>query len=455
MRVERMDTIEDRLISFAEALRFRDIDPAVLRAFKQRFIDAIGCALGAFGAEPVSMARKIASRVQSSPGATVIGTREKSSIELAGFANTAMIRCLDLNDDYFGKDGPHPSDTIGAVLAAAESIGADGETFIEGAVVSYETLCRLADAVGLRDLGWDYVTFTSVAAALGVGKVLGLSREQLRNAVSLAVVANCALGQTRLGELSMWKGLASANACRNGIFAAQLAKEGVTAPEKSFEGKNGIEKQITGRLDLSSFGTQPLRAGVVYLKNWPVFYTAQLPLQTALAIRQNVAVEQISKIIVESYKRLLGRGSTDPERWRPASRETADHSLPFCVAAALLDGDVTLSTFESSRFLDSDIVELMAKVELREDPEFTRQYPEVWNCRITVHLRSGEPVIMHSVYPKGHPKNPFSDAEVEEKFICLAESLLTRAQCQRFFDFAWRVEETSDVGELLRVLAPG
>jgi 2-methylcitrate dehydratase PrpD len=108
MRVERMDTIEDRLISFAEALRFRDIDPAVLRAFKQRFIDAIGCALGAFGAEPVSMARKIASRVQSSPGATVIGTREKSSIELAGFANTAMIRCLDLNDDYFGKDGPTP-----------------------------------------------------------------------------------------------------------------------------------------------------------------------------------------------------------------------------------------------------------------------------------------------------------------------------------------------------------
>jgi 2-methylcitrate dehydratase len=449
-----MDTIEDRLVSFAEALRFRDIDPSVLHALKQRFIDAIGCALGAFDAEPVSMARKIAFRVQSSPGATVIGTRTKSSIELAGFANTAMIRCLDLNDDYFGKDGPHPSDTIGALLPAAESIGADGETFIEGAVVSYETLCRLADAVGLRDLGWDYVTFTAMAAALGTGKILGLTREQLRNAASLAVVPNCALGQTRLGELSMWKGLASANACRNGIFAAQLAKEGVTAPEKSFEGKNGIEKQITGRLDLSSFGTQPLRAGVVYLKNWPVFYTAQLPLQTALAIREKVAVEQISRITVESYKRLLGRGSTDPERWQPASRETADHSLPFCVAAALLDGEVTLRSFESRRFLDADVVELMSKIELREDPEFTRQYPEVWNCRITVHLRSAESVFMHSAYPKGHPKNPMSDAEVEEKFISLAEPLLTRAQSQSFFDLAWRLEKTSDVGQLLRLLAP-
>jgi 2-methylcitrate dehydratase len=375
-------------------------------------------------------------------------------VELAGFANTAMIRCLDLNDDYFGKDGPHPSDTVGAVLAAAESIQADGETFIEGVVVSYETLCRLADAVGLRDLGWDYVTFTSVAAALGTGKVLGLSREQLRNAASLAVVPNCALGQTRLGELSMWKGLASANACRNGIFAAQLAKEGVTAPDKSFEGKNGIEKQITGQLDLSSFGTQPLRAGVVYLKNWPVFYTAQLPLQTALAIREKVAVEKISRVTVESYKRLIGRGSTDPERWRPASRETADHSLPFCVAAALLDGEVTLRTFESRRFLDAEVLELMSKVELREDPEFTREYPEVWNCRITVHMSSGERVVMHSVYPKGHPRNPMSDAEVEEKFVHLAERLFTRTDCQVFFDYAWQLEKTSDVGELLRLLAP-
>jgi 2-methylcitrate dehydratase len=449
-----MDTIEDRLVSFAEALRFGDIDSRVLHSIKQRFIDAIGCALGAFDAEPVSIARKMVSRVQSSPGATVIGTRAKTSIELAGFANTAMIRCLDLNDDYFGKDGPHPSDTIGAVLPVAESIGADGKSFIEGLVVSYETLCRLADAVGLRDLGWDYVTFTSVAAALGTGKVLGLSREQLRNAASLAVVSNCALGQTRLGELSMWKGLASANACRNGIFAAQLAKEGVTAPENSFEGKNGIEKQITGRLDLSSFGTPPLRAGVVYLKNWPVFYTAQLPLQTALAIREKVAVEQISKITVESYKRLLGRGSADPERWRPRSRETADHSLPFCVAAAFLDGEVTPGTFESNRFLDAEVVELMSRVELREDPEFTRQYPEVWNCRMTVHLRSGEPVVMHSVYPKGHPKNPLSDAEVEEKFVHLAEPLLTRARCQMFFDFSWQLEKASDAGEVLRLLAP-
>lgn len=446
-----MDNVENVLTSFTEALSFRDIDSQVLHAVKRRFIDAIGCALGAFNAEPVAVARNMASRVQSSPGATVMGTRMKTSIELAVFANTAMIRCLDFNDDYFGKDGPHPSDTIGAVLAAAEALHADGESFISGVVVSYEVLCRLADAVGLRDLGWDYVTFTAVAAAMGAGKILGLSKRQLRDAISLAAVPNCALGQTRLGELSMWKGLASANACRNGIFAAQLAKEGVTGPQKSFAGNNGIERQITGPLDLSSFGSPPLRAGVVYLKNWPVFYTAQLPLQTALAIREKLAIDEISSITVESYKRLLGRGSTDPERWRPASRETADHSLPFCVAAALLDGEVTLASFESERFLDADVIELMAKIELREDPDFTRQYPEVWNCRITVHRRSGEPVVVQLAYPKGHPKNPMTDAEVEEKFMRLAEPLLMRHQCQAFFDFAWRLEKSDDVEKLFNL----
>ena len=169
------------------------------------------------------IARKIASRVESSTKAGLIGTSIKTLPELAAFANTAMIRCLDLNDDYFGKDGPHPSDTIGAVLAAADSAHADGKTVVNAIAVAYEVLCSLADAVGLRERGWDYVTFTAIAAALGAGKVLNLPEEKLRHCLSLAAVCNSALGQTRLGELSMWKGLASANACRNGVFASMLA----------------------------------------------------------------------------------------------------------------------------------------------------------------------------------------------------------------------------------------
>lgn len=448
-----MDKTTERLSSFAATLDFNDLDPAVVHAIKQRFIDAIGCALGAFPTETAVIARRIASGVQSSSKAGVIGSRTKSSPDLAAFANGTMIRCLDLNDDYFGKDGPHPSDTMAAVLAAADSVHANGRSFLTGVAVAYEILCCLADAVGLRDKGWDYVTFTVLAAALGAGKIFQLPEEVMSHCIGLAVVPGCALGETRLGELSMWKGLASANACRNGIFACMLAREGVTGPSKSFEGKNGLWNQVTEPFDLSRLGADPLRAGIVYLKSWPVFYSAQAPVQAALALREQVTADDIESITVESYKRLLGRGAADPERWNPKARETADHSVPFCVAAALLDGDITIDTFELKRFLDPDAVALMSKVEVREDPEFTKQYPEVWNCRIRALTRSGEHHQAHVTYPKGHPKNPMGDREVEKKFIKLNEQLLGLERCQAFFDFAWHLEEADDIGDIFELLA--
>ena len=282
-----MDRIEERLIDFAVRFSFSDLEPSVLHAIKQRFIDTIGCALGAFPAAPSVIARTIACNVKSSTSVGVIGTQAKSSPELAAFANTAMIRCLDLNDDYFGKDGPHPSDTIGAVLAGADATHGDGPSFVTAVAVAYEVLCTLADAVGLRERGWDYVTFTALAAALGAGKALNLPEEKLKNCLRLAAVCNGALGQTRLGELSMWKGLASANACRNGVFAATLAEAGVTGPEFCFEGKNGLIAQVTGPLELAALGKKPLRAGIVYLKSWPVFYSAQASVQAALGASKN------------------------------------------------------------------------------------------------------------------------------------------------------------------------
>ena len=162
---------------------------------------------------------------------------------------------------------------------------------------------------------------------------------------------------------------------------------------------------------------------------------------------------KIKSLAVESYQRLLGRGATDPEKWSPKSRETADHSVPFCVAAALLDGAMTAHTFDSERFLDGDVIELMAKITLREDPEFTKQYPAKWNCRLVAETFAGARHEVHVAYPKGHPENPFSDAEVEEKFLRLAEPSLGRAAVEKFIDWAWRLEEAEDIGEIFPLLA--
>ena len=448
-----MDLTEKRLVDFAGALSFEELEPELLHAVKHRFIDTIGCALGAFYEESSEVARRIAAAGAPANGVGVLGTSLKSAPELAAFANTAMIRCLDLNDDYFGKDGPHPSDMIGALLTAAEGARADGRAFMVALTVAYEILCTLADAVGLRDKGWDYVGFTTIAATLGSARLMKLSPEKTRHALSLAAVPNWTLGQTRLGELSMWKGLASANACRNAVFACALAREGVSGPYLSFEGKSGVTAQITGPLDLSALGRHPLRAGVVYLKSWPVFYSGQASVQAALALRAELPADQIESITIESYSRLLGRGASDREKWAPRSRETADHSVPFCVAAALLDGEVTAATFEAERFLDPDAIALMAKIELREDPEFTRQYPEVWNCRIMAESISGKRYQVHVTYPKGHPKNGFTDAEVEAKFLQLAAPLLGEGRCRKFLDWAWHLEEAAAIAEIFSLVA--
>jgi 2-methylcitrate dehydratase len=448
-----MDRIEEKLTDFVHSLTFGDIQPQILHAIKLRFIDTIGCALAGANERPAVIAYHLAAQVQSSVESGVIGITHKSSPEMAAFANTTMIRCLDLNDDYFGKDGPHPSDLIGAVLAAASTVNADGALFITSIAVAYEVLCTLVDAVGIRERGWDYVTYTSLAAALGAGKVLNLSQNALRDSLSIAATANGALGQTRLGELSMWKGMASANACRNGIFACLLAQAGVGGPHQSFEGKSGFLQQISGPLDLSRLGTAPLRAGIVYLKRWPVFYSAQAAVDAAIELREKAQPREIKSLVVESYQRLLGRGASDPEKWAPKSRETADHSVPFCVAVALLDGDITSHTFDRERFLDPDAIELMAKVSLREDPEFTKQYPERWNCRIIAETFAGARHEIHVAYPKGHPENPLSDADVEEKFVRLVEPLIGAARCCRFLDWAWRLEEADNIEEIFPLVA--
>ena len=270
-----------------------------------------------------------------------------------------------------------------------------GLGFITSVAAAYEVLCTLVDAVGIRERGWDYVTYTSLAAALGAGKAYKLSQSGLRDSLSLAATANVALGQTRLGELSMWKGMASANACRNGMFACLLAQAGVSGPYLSFEGKSGFVPQITGPLDLSRLGAAPLRAGIVYLKSWPVFYSAQAAVDAAMKLREKVQPGEIKSLVVESYSRLLGRGANDAEKWTPKSRETADHSVPFCVAVALLDGDLTSRTFDSARFSDGDVIELMAKITLREDPTFTKQYPAMWNCRMVAETFAG---VRHEVH---------------------------------------------------------
>jgi len=462
-------TLAQRLARYAHALRYEDLPPETVHEVKRRFIDSLGCAMGALDSEPGRIARALAGTITSTFPATVLGTRHESSPEWAAFANGVLIRYLDYNDTYLSKEPAHPSDNMAAILAVGEPMRAHGRDLITATALAYEVQCRLCDAASIRARGWDHVTYGSFSTSLAAGKLLGLDEVALVHAQGLAGVPNNAMRQTRVGELSMWKGCAFANAARNGVFAARLAKEGMTGPAPVFEGAMGFWKQVSGafELDVESFGghpstrapghlrtEHPFMINRTYIKFWPAEYHAQSAIDAALQLRPEVGpVEEIDAITVETFDAaadIIG----DPEKWRPRSRETADHSLPYCVAVALMDGQVWREQFDEARFTDENLLRLVAKTRVVRNADLTARYPEGIPNRITVQTRSGSEVYKKEVtYPRGHARNPMTDAEVEQKFRQLAAPILPADRLAEALDRLWNLEKERDIGGLLKLFA--
>jgi 2-methylcitrate dehydratase len=433
---------------------------------KRRVLDSLGCALGAWNAQPCKIARRIAQSVRVANGATLWGTRHKTLPDLAAFANGALVRYLDFNDTYLAKEPGHPSDNLAAVLAAGEASRVSGKIVIQAIALAYEVHCRLCDAAALRPRGWDHVTYGSLSSVLGAAKVMRLSHAQTRQAVNLAGVANIALRQTRVGDLSMWKACAFSNAARNGLFAAMLAGRGMTGPSPIFEGEKGFMKLISGPLEFPRFGgekgaSEPTTFKILdtYVKQYPVEYHAQTAVEAALAIREAVLKAEgvetlacITEVEIASYDVAIEIIGNDPEKWHPHTRETADHSFPYCVAAALLDGNVTRRSFEPARLTDPALRALMQKVRVVPQPEFVGRYPQAMPTRITVRTKTGNAYVQQVDHPLGHPKNPMSDCQVEDKFRLLAVGRLDRARMKKVIQSVWALDQFTDIGTLMALL---
>jgi 2-methylcitrate dehydratase len=459
-----MDRTTETLSSFAWELDFQNLGPEVVHQVKRTIIDTLGCAAGGFASEPAKIARRLASGVRSTTPSRIFGTRDYSSPEMAAFANGVMVRYLDCNDSYFSPGGGHPSDMIPAALALAGPMGSDGRTLITSIVLAYEVFCRLSDQVVASDLGWDQGIFSVVGAACAAGKVLGLDRERMGHAISLAVAPNLPLGVTRTGELSMWKGCAAASATRAGVFAAQLASLGMTGPFEPFEGRRGLWAQAVGKpVEIPQFPTlskgglggigssgpeSSFRIANTTFKSFPSQIHTQAPIGLALELRSKVPSQDIEAINIQSYRVAVSTAATEPEKWDPRTRETADHSIPYLVAAAFQDGAVTPASFTSQRVQDPDLRALIAKIVIEEVGEFTRRYPAEYNCRMEVTDKSGQTYVAHTLYPKGHRLNPLDDSEVESKFRRLAAESHSQRQSNRALGIVWSLEKQQNMEEL-------
>ena len=343
---------------------------------------------------------------------------------------------------------PHtrPSN-IPAAIAVCQSSGKTGKDAILGIIIGYELQCRLCDAASLRANGWDHVTYGALSSALLAGRLWDLTEEELEHALGLAGVCNIATRQTRTGQISDWKACAFANASRNGVFAADLARRGMTGPSEIFEGPKGLIHQlgIPGVAEAKLGADGEFMIDKTYIKYWPAEYHSQSAIDAVLQLRPKVEGREIDSILIKSFEAAVSIIGSEPEKLRPTSRETADHSMFYCCAAALIDGDVTLDTFLDERLTDPNILDLIDRTKIVEDPELNKGYPKGIPNDVTITCKDGTVAHKRVDFPRGHAENPMTDDEVIAKFRRLADGVITEDRQQRVLDNVMRLEELDDV----------
>lgn len=455
MPVKAVDTLQQRLTDYATALTFADLGAEDVHAMTQRVIDTFGALLGGFFSETCQIPRNLAARMPCPDGATIIGTRNRTTPDMAAFVNATTSREVEMNDVYFSRlgGGAHPSDVTMPILAAAEGGAASGRDFITAVVLAYEVYMQITDET--RIPGFDQATLAGLGTAIGAAKVMRLPPGQIHHAISLAVVPNNPLLQARRNHLSMWKAAAAGQAGRAGVFAAMLAREGMEGPHLPFEGAAGWFEHIARNritLDAMGGGGVPFRVREAMVKPRAACAAVISSILAAEApAREAPGIGAIDRIVVETYAQAKNGVGTGEQRWNPQSRETADHSIPYVVAATMMDGTVGPRQFRDDRLWNPELRALIQRVEVVANDGFTHTYerrPPEHHTRVTVTLHDGRTLIGEAGGAKGDMANPPSDRDVEDKFRMLTEDYLGPRRVRAVLDRLWRLADIEDVSEL-------
>ncbi|MBI4497033.1 MAG: MmgE/PrpD family protein [Chloroflexi bacterium] len=418
-------TLVEQLAEFVVRASWEDLSEKARRALKVRVLDALGCAIGALDGEPVRAVRAQVDDFGGRPLCTLIGG-SRTAPDRAVLYNGALVRYLDFNDSYLAKgETCHPSDNLSAVLAAAEYAEGSGRDLLTALAVAYQVHCRLSDVAPVRAKGFDHTTQGAYAAAAGVAKALGLDAGRTTNAIAIAGTAFNALRVTRTGALSHWKGLAYPNTAFGATHAAFLAMRGITGPREVFEGNKGFMEAIAGRFTLDWTREDLERVRKTILKKYNAEIHSQSALEGLLELRaeHNLTGDQVDRIEVEVFDvayHIIG-GGEEGGKQDIHTKEEADHSLPYLLAVALLDGQVMPEQYAPDRIGRADVQSLLRRVAVRPDAEFSRRFPDEHCARLRVHLRDGRVLTKEKRDYEGFHTRPMRWEAVVEKFTRLSE----------------------------------
>jgi 2-methylcitrate dehydratase len=421
-------SMAEALAQYATNLRYENLPEDVVRTAKRSILDTFGCALGGYTAGPSQIAIKLASEVNAKRGATVLCSGIKTSPDLAVFANGVMIRYLDFNDAFVSltHGAGHPSDTIAALLTAAELTGRSGRDLITATVLSYEIFCKIADTFDYLGSGVDHSTIIGFAAVVGAGRLMGLSAEQMVHAIGITVGGNTAIRQGRTDTLSNWKAFAAADSCRKAIFSAQLAQNGMTGPSNVFEGRLGFFNLISRRPATPPQLGEPYGIRRAFTKRFPLGQFSQTVAQAAVEARQFFRnPNEILEVNIWVSRSAIKIMADSPDKWRPQTHETADHSIPYAAGLVLMYGRIEPEYYDDPYLHDQGLLELVSRIKCMPSDEADRNEHEFNLCELEIVMKSDARKTIRVEYHRGHFKNPMTDAEMEEKFRSMAEKQLS------------------------------
>ena len=449
-------TKAEQLAEFVVRASYEDLSQAACAQLKIRVLDALGCAVGALQGEPIWMLKAQSKDFDGSGPCTLIGGGQTAP-DRAALYNCALVRYLDFSDAYLARgETCHPSDNLGAVLAAAEYAGRSGREFLTALAVSYQVQCRLSDEAPVRARGFDHTTHGAYAVAAGVSRALGLDRARAANAIAICGTAFNALRVARTGALSHWKGLASANTAFCCTHATFLAMRGITGPLEVFEGNKGFMEAIAGPFEIDWSKEDLERVTRTILKKYNAEIHSQSVLEGILEIKEEQALraEEVEKVEVEIFDvayHIIG-GGEEGNKTVVRTKEEADHSLPYMVAVAVLDGRVMPEQYRPDRLQRKDVQTLLQKVAVRPADDCSRRFPEEMPCRIILTLRDGRVVVKEKRDYEGFRTRPLSWENAVKKFERLSAPYADR-ELRREIEGAAANLEAIQVADLMRLLA--
>jgi 2-methylcitrate dehydratase len=449
------ETITATMSRWAADLEYGQIGERAIHEAKRYLLDSLGCAFGGYRQEDARHALDVLDEIAGPGAATILGSGKKTDVVSASLANALMVRVMDYNDIYWQQDPSHPSDIIPAALACCERQRAGGAELIVGIVLGHEFEMRMCEAAvpGIRERGWHHATLTAFVAPIVAGRTLRLPWQKIQHAIGISASHHCTLGAVTAGKLTMMKNTVDPMATQAGVMAALLAERGYSGPEHVIDGKEGLAHCMgpEWKLELLTDGLgESWRIERCGMKAFPTEALTHAPISAVLKLVQenNLQPEAIEKVHIRSLARAADI-LADPSKYDPHTKETADHSLPYVVAAAIVDRQVTPAQFEPDKIMDPQIRSQLEKVEVTADPDIEAVFPELQRVIVTITTTAGDELTEQLDYPKGDPRNPLTDLEIEQKFDALAAPVLSDGGRARLKEAVWKLDKLESVSALM------